>query len=81
MILDPSGGTNENIDTPFEILGLAIDADTSVDCHNLKLVGMMLQLGKLSSDLNRKFSGGCQNNCLNPLCSEKIVFTQIFDCG
>jgi hypothetical protein len=59
MIFDPSGGTNENIDTPFEVLGLAIDADTSVDCHNLELVGMMLQLGKLSGNLNRQLSGGC----------------------
>lgn len=44
MILDPSGGSNENIDTPLKILGLAFDTDTTVDCHNLELVVMMLKL-------------------------------------
>lgn len=45
VILDPSGGTDKQIDTLLELIGLAIDANSTIHRHNLELGWMVLQLG------------------------------------
>ena len=81
MILYSSGGAHENVNSSFEVSRLVIDADTSVHRDNLKLVVIVLQLCQLVSDLNCKLSGWSENNRLHSISPEKIVFSEILNCG
>ena len=81
MILDSTSGAHENVDSFPEVPGLALNVDTSVDCDNLELIMVMLQLCQLSSDLDCQFSSWCEDDCLNFSSAEKIVFSEVLDGG
>ena len=60
---------------------MALNIDTSIDCDNLELIMVVLQLCQLSSDLNCQFSGWCEDDRLNFASAEKIVFSEVLDSG
>lgn len=44
VVLDSAGGSNENVYSSLELSGLVVNADSTVDCHDLELVVVVLQL-------------------------------------
>lgn len=37
MVFNAAGGSNENINTPSELISLVVDWDTAVNCENVVL--------------------------------------------
>ena len=81
VIFDPTSGSNEKIDTIFELSGLIHNRNTTVDSDNSELLRVVLQLGELICDLNRKLASRCQHDRLNLAGAKKLVFAQVLDQG
>jgi len=51
VVKDSSCGTHEDVNTFVKRVGLVLDADSTVNCENRKLIGVVLQLVQLLTDL------------------------------
>ena len=77
MILDSPCGSNKEIYSSLKLMSLIRNADSSIDCHNSKLIFMVLHFGEFSRNLEGKLTSWSQHDGLNFACSEQVIFSKI----
>ena len=52
MVKDSARSAHEDVNSFVQRVGLVLDADSTVNCENRELIGIVLQLVQLLTDLN-----------------------------
>lgn len=79
MIHYSTSRTYKNVDAPSQCMCLIVDIGAAVHTEDGVLVGMMLELGKGSSNLNSKLTGWSQDNRLRTPCLETLIRSQVLN--
>lgn len=78
MVQDTTSSAHENFAATFKLLSLFLHRNTTVDSGASVLHRVVLDLLEDFGDLDGKFTGRGQDNCLCLASRDKALFTQIF---
>ena len=76
MVNDTTTGTNKNVNSTSELIGLLIDVASSVNCEDIVLALVELESVELFGNLKSELSCGGQNHCLRSSSAKQLLATE-----